>query len=73
MKRSIILLSLLTSAFIQAQELDSISNHSIQLDGVNIIEKLPISVEKISKSKLNERNLGQDIPTLLGNATSVLP
>ena len=72
MKRSIILLSLLTSAFVQAQELDSISNQSIQLDGVNIIEKLPISVEKISKSKLNERNLGQDIPTLLGNATSVL-
>lgn len=72
MKRSIILVSLLAHALLQAQEQDSIEADSIQLETVSIIEKLPISVEKISKSKLNERNLGQDIPSLLGNATSVL-
>lgn len=73
MKRSIFMLSLLGTVVLQAQELttqDSIS--TIGLEGVNLIEKLPITVEKITKEKLQQKNLGQDVPTLLNNATSVL-
>ncbi len=73
MKRSIILLSLLTVSWVNAQEYDSIQeSEAIDLEGVNIIEKLPISVQKITKKEINKRNLGQDIPTLMNQATSVV-
>ena len=73
MKRSIILLSLLGASILNAQTIDSISNQEeINLQEVSITEKLPITVEKISSKILQKKNLGQDIPTLLNSATSVL-
>lgn len=73
MKRSILLLSLLGTVILQAQESTSQDTiTSIGLEGVSLIEKLPITVEKITKEKLQQKNLGQDVPALLNNATSVL-
>lgn len=73
MKRSIILLSLLGASIGYAQTNDSIPDHEeIYLQEVSITEKLPITVEKISNKILQKKNLGQDIPTLLNGATSVI-
>lgn len=44
----------------------------IELNSAQIIHKLPITTEKIGKHKLEQRNLGQDIPTLLQSSTSVV-
>ncbi|WP_322971644.1 TonB-dependent receptor plug domain-containing protein [Faecalibacter sp. LW9] len=73
MKRSIILLSLFAASILHAQSNDSIPNQEkIYLQEVSITEKLPITVEKISNKILQKKNLGQDIPTLLNGATSVI-
>lgn len=72
MKRSIFLLSMISAQWLMAQEQDSTRAESIELEGLTILEQLPISVEKYNKKTLNERNLGQDIPTLLNRGTSVL-
>ncbi|MBF0597875.1 TonB-dependent receptor [Faecalibacter rhinopitheci] len=73
MKRSIILLSLFGASILNAQINDSIPNQEeISLQEVSITEKLPITVEKISNKILQKKNLGQDIPTLLNGATSVI-
>ena len=45
---------------------------TIELQGAEIVQKLPVTSEKISKTELNQKNLGQDIPTLLQNATSIV-
>ena len=72
MKRSIFLLSLCGASILYAQEQDSIlSSDQIKLQEVSITEKLPITVEKVTKKLLQKKNLGQDIPTLLGASTSV--
>jgi len=73
MKRSIILLSLLSASLAQAQVVENEqSTDEIELQEVSITEQLPITTEKISKNELQKRNLGQDIPTLLNAATSVV-
>ena len=73
MKRSINLLSLLGVSILSAQPHDSIKNQEeISLNEVSITEKLPITVEKISNKILQKKNLGQDIPSLLNGATSVI-
>lgn len=72
MKRSIFLLSMISAQWLMAQEQDSIRAENIELEGLTILEQLPISVEKYNKKTLNERNLGQDIPTLLNRGTSIL-
>lgn len=71
MKRSIFLLSLFGASILYAQEHDSIQKEEIQLQEVSIVEKLPITVEKVTDKMLQKRNLGQDIPALLNTATSV--
>lgn len=73
MKRSIILLSLFGASILNAQTNDSIPNQEeISLQEVSITEKLPITVEKITNKILQKKNLGQDIPTLINSATSVV-
>lgn len=75
MKSRIFLCALASGTLAFGQVQDSIqSNDStvIELDYANIVQRLPVTSEKIGKQKLNERNLGQDIPTLIGNATSVV-
>lgn len=71
MKRSIFLLSLFGASILYAQEQDSIQKEEIQLQEVSIVEKLPITVEKVTAKMLQKKNLGQDVPTLLNSATSV--
>lgn len=71
MKRSIFLLSLFGASILYAQENDTIQKEEIQLQEVSIVEKLPITVEKVTAKLLQKKNLGQDVPTLLNSATSV--
>ncbi|MGV0969383.1 MULTISPECIES: TonB-dependent receptor [unclassified Empedobacter] len=71
MKRSIFLLSFFGASILYAQEKDSIQKEEIQLGEVSIVEKLPITVEKVTDKMLQKKNLGQDVPTLLNSATSV--
>ncbi len=71
MKRSIFLLSLFGASILYAQEKDSIQKEEIQLGEVSIVEKLPITVEKVTDKMLQKKNLGQDVPNLLNSATSV--
>lgn len=75
MLKRIFLLSTLvgTSSLIWAQQNPkSKINDTVKLSTVNAIAKLPITTEVISKTKINEKNLGQDMPILLKNATSVI-
>ena len=44
----------------------------IVLSAVRVDEKSPIAYENLSKKQLGKRNLGQDIPVLMGNMTSVV-
>src|SRR5690606_2588852 len=44
----------------------------IELEGAEIIQRLPVTSEKLNQREVQQKNLGQDIPTLLGNATSVV-
>lgn len=71
MKRSIFLLSLFGASILYAQENDTIQKEEIQLQEVSIVEKLPITVKKVTAKLLQKKNLGQDVPTLLNSATSV--
>ncbi|SMC49567.1 TonB-dependent receptor [Moheibacter sediminis] len=57
-------------AFGQVDEIQD--STTIELEGAEIIQRLPVTSEKISQKQIQKRNLGQDIPTLLGNATSVV-
>lgn len=56
MKRSIILLSLLSASLAQAQVVENLeSTDEILLQEVSITEQLPITTEKISKKQLQKR------------------
>lgn len=70
MKRRIFLLGLFCTVLVSAQEKGD--STIIELGTADIVQKLPITSERISKKQLNQRNLGQDIATLLNNETSVV-
>lgn len=70
MKSRIFLCALASGMFSFGQELTD--STQVELQGVEITQKLPLTSERISKSKLNQRNLGQDMASLLQNATSVV-
>ncbi|MGG5505987.1 MULTISPECIES: TonB-dependent receptor [unclassified Myroides] len=56
-------------------EQDSIQKtalNEIVVSAVRVDEKSPIAYENLSKKQLAKRNLGQDIPVLMGNMTSVV-
>lgn len=60
-------------AFSQIQDSIATTDSTvIELDYAEIVQRLPVTSEKIGGKKLKERNLGQDIPTLIGGATSVV-
>lgn len=64
-------LSIGSVAFIQAQNKDSLSVREI--DAVNFTKRLPVAKEIINVQKdLDGKNLGQDLPILLKNQTSVI-
>lgn len=72
MKSRIFLCAIFSGTFAYAQ-VDEIQDSTIvELESLNLVEKLPITSEKISRKALNQKNLGQDIPFLLQNATSVV-
>jgi iron complex outermembrane receptor protein len=72
MKSRIFLCALMsgTLAYSQVEEIQD--STIVELGSLDLIEKLPLTTEKISKRNLNQKNLGQDIPFLLQNATSVV-
>ncbi|KAA0127899.1 TonB-dependent receptor [Chryseobacterium sp. SN22] len=58
-------------AFVQAQNTDSIQIREIE--AVNFTKRLPVAKEIINVQRdLDSRNLGQDLPILLKNQTSVI-
>ncbi|KPH12070.1 TonB-dependent receptor [Chryseobacterium sp. ERMR1:04] len=58
-------------AFIQAQNTDSLKIKEIE--AVNFTKRLPVAKEIINVQKdLDSRNLGQDLPMLLKNQTSII-
>lgn len=58
-------------SFVQAQNTDSLTTREIE--AVNFTRRLPVAKEIISVQKdLDSRNLGQDLPILLKNQTSVI-
>lgn len=58
-------------AFVQAQDSDSLKMKEIET--VNFTRRLPVAKEIINVAKdLDSRNLGQDLPILLKNQTSVI-
>lgn len=59
------------AAFIQAQNTDSLKIKEIE--AVNFTKRLPVAKEIINVQKdLDSRNLGQDLPILLKNQTSII-
>lgn len=56
----------------QEQEASVQDSSSIQLETIEIIQKLPLTSERITQSKLDEKNLGQDLTQLLQGATSLV-
>lgn len=74
MKSRIFLCALMSGTLAFGQIKDSVEindSTAIELDFAEIIQRLPVTSEKIGKKELNQKNLGQDIPSLLQNATSV--
>lgn len=58
-------------AFIQAQNKDSLKIREIE--AVNFTKRLPVAKEIINVQKdIDSRNLGQDLPVLLKNQTSII-
>lgn len=72
MKSRIFLLGLICGAFVSAQEIIETDTTKIELGTAEIIQKLPLTTEKVSKKQLNQKNLGQDMASLLSNETSVV-
>lgn len=71
--KSRIFLCAVFSGILAFGQVDEIQDSTIvELEGTEIIQRLPITSERISQKQIQQRNLGQDIPTLLGNATSVV-
>lgn len=60
-----------TSFVINAQEITTKAD-TIELSPVVTMAKLPITSELINKRKIQSKNLGQDLPILLKNATSII-
>ena len=60
-----------TLGFAQEVE-DLMESDTIQLSAVQAMAELPITSEKITHRTLREKGLGQDLPILLKNATSVV-
>lgn len=64
-------LSIGSVAFIQAQNKDSLKIREIE--AVNFTKRLPVAKEIINVQKdLDSKNLGQDLPILLKNQTSII-
>lgn len=64
-------LSVGSVAFIQAQNTDSLKIREIE--AVSFTKRLPVAKEIINVQKdLDGRNLGQDLPILLKNQTSII-
>lgn len=61
-----------TGLMLNAQEDHEFFQDTILLSGVTAMAELPITSEKIGHDRLNEKNMGQDLPILLKNATSVV-
>src|SRR5690625_2488948 len=72
MKSRIFLCALLSGIFSYGQETEDNDSTFIELNAVEIIQKLPLSSERITKKQLEQKNLGPDIPQLLQNSTSVV-
>lgn len=72
MKSRIFLCALMSGILSFGQETEINDSTLIELNPVEIIHKLPLSSERISKEKLEQKNLGPDIPQLLQNSTSVV-
>jgi iron complex outermembrane receptor protein len=72
MKSRIFLCALVSGTLAYSQVEEIHDSTVVELGSLELIEKLPITSEKISKTQLNQKNLGQDIPFLLQNATSVV-
>lgn len=72
MKSRIFLCALVSGILSFGQELEDNDSIFIELETAEIIQKLPLSSERISQSKLNQKNLGQDMTQLLQAATSVV-
>ena len=72
MKSRIFLCAVFSGILSFAQVDEQSDSTLIELQGTEIIQKLPVTSEKISKKEINQKNLGQDIPALLQNATSVV-
>ncbi|MDD3459032.1 MAG: TonB-dependent receptor [Weeksellaceae bacterium] len=72
MKCRIFLLGLVCTSLMNAQQTETADTLAIQLGTAEIIQKLPVTTEKLGKQQLNQRNLGQDITSLIGNQTSVV-
>ena len=72
MKSRIFLCAVFSGILSFAQVEEQNDSTLIELHGAEIIQKLPVTSEKISKKEINRKNLGQDIPALLQNAASVV-
>ena len=72
MKSRIFLFGLICGAFVSAQEIIETDTTKIELGTAEIIQKLPLTTKKVSKKQLNQKNLGQDMASLLSNETSVV-
>jgi len=77
---SLFILGLCLSASVPSVAQEKVAQDSIQktalneivLSAVRVDEKSPIAYENLSKQQLAKRNLGQDIPLLMSNMTSVV-
>ncbi len=72
MKSRIFLCAVFSGILSFAQVEEQQDSTLIELQQAEIIQKLPVTSEKISKKEINQKNLGQDIPALLQNATSIV-
>lgn len=72
LKRIFLLGAWMGATWLTAQEDPSMLNDTISLSAVEVMAELPITSQKIGKKTLEEKNLGQDMPVLLKNATSVV-
>lgn len=72
MKRGIFLLAFISSSMLWSQENEIKDSLTVSLEAAEIIQRLPVTTEKISKQALAQKNLGQDIASLLQHETSVV-
>lgn len=73
MYKKFFILGLLGSAILaKAQSKPEQKNDTIALRELTVISDLPITTQLIKKSHIEAKNLGQDMPILLKNATAVV-